>query len=294
MPAAAPANPHIDAIDRWLATFIDANAPAGVLRDAMHYAALGPGKRIRPTLVIESCLACGGAVDAALPAAGAVEMIHAFSLVHDDLPALDNDDLRRGLPTTHAKFGEAMGILAGDALMTFAFAAIAGVHPAERSAVLSRILAQATTHMIAGQVLDTMGGDEPFNAQPPIERVRQIHAHKTGALLRAACLMGGHCAGLDQPHPQLTALAHYADAIGLMFQIVDDLLDVEQSHEHAGKRTGKDAGAGKLTYPAILGIDGARAEVARLEQEALSALVPFDVAGDKLGEMARVLARRTQ
>ncbi|MCA9294482.1 MAG: polyprenyl synthetase family protein [Phycisphaerales bacterium] len=297
MPTAAPANPHIATIDRWLSDFLDRHAPAGVLRDATRYAVLGTGKRIRPTLVIESCLACGGSIEATLPAAGAIEMVHAFSLVHDDLPAMDDDDLRRGLPTTHAKFGEAMGILAGDALMTFAFAALADVRPTDRAAALARILTQATSDMIAGQVLDTIddhgGGDDTFQSRTPLQRVQEIHAKKTGALLRAACLMGGVCAGLTEPHPQLTALTQYADAIGLMFQIVDDLLDVEQSHEHTGKRTGKDAKAGKLTYPGILGVDAARAEVGRLEREALDALAPFGAPGAKLGEMARSLARRT-
>lgn len=295
MSTAAPASLHIAAIDKWLSDFLDQHTPPGILREACRHAALGPGKRIRPTLVLESCLACGGAVDAALPAAGAVELIHAFSLAHDDLPALDNDDLRRGLPTTHAKFGEAMGILAGDALLTLAFAALAQVvRPPDRSAALAALLTQATCDMIAGQVLDTLGGDAVFQSRPPIDRVRETHEKKTGSLLRAACLMGGVSAGLRSPDPHLDALAMYADAIGLMFQIVDDLLDVEQSREHTGKRTGKDADAGKLTYPAIMGITGARQEVARLEREAIAALAPFGPSGEKLGGMAQALARRTQ
>ncbi len=289
----APPSKHIAAIDAWIVKFLDQQFLPGVLGEAMHYAVLGPGKRIRPQLVIESCLACGGAVNVALPAAGAVEMIHAFSLVHDDLPALDNDDLRRGLPTTHAKFGEATGILVGDALMNLAYHALAQVLPTDRSAALSGVLSHATSEMIAGQVLDTIGGDDDWHSLPPLERVRDIHAKKTGALLRASCLLGGICAGLTDPHPQLNALATFADAIGLMFQIVDDLLDVEQSGEQVGKRTGKDAEAGKLTYPAILGVEATRAEIARLERKALDALGPFGTSGEKLGDMARSLARRT-
>lgn len=257
------------------------------LREAMGYALLGGGKRIRPLLVWHACIAAGGEAEAALPACGAIELVHAFSLVHDDLPAMDDDDLRRGKPTLHIARGEAMAILAGDAMLTLAFAELAG---AARGAELCRELAGATLGMIAGQVHDTIGGlPETLTAR---ERVEAIHRDKTGALILAACRMGGLCA--TAAPPALDALEAYGRAIGLMFQIVDDLLDVEQTSEHAGKKTGKDERAGKITYPMVLGVDGARREVERLEHAAIGALDDLGEPANALREIARFLKVRTR
>lgn len=259
------------------------------LRDAMEYAALGGGKRLRPMLVWLACEAAGGEPARCLPAAAAVELVHAFSLVHDDLPAMDDDDLRRGRPTLHIHTNEAMAILAGDALLNLAFAAVLEVELDDRVRVaLVRELTQGCAGMISGQVYDTMPKLDP----EPDERRRleRIHRNKTGTLIRCSARMGAICAGADAE--KLGSLTRYADAVGQMFQAVDDLLDVEQSAERTGKRTGKDAGAGKLTYPGLLGVEGTRADVSRLLGEAERALDAFGERGRTLREMARAMAGR--
>src|SRR5262245_8870950 len=201
------------------------------LAEAIRYAVLGGGKRLRPGLVLLCCQAGGGTRQQALPAAGAIELIHTFSLVHDDLPAMDDDDLRRGRPTLHVHAGEAMAILAGDAMVTLAFEFIAHSDlDADCRIKLTGELARATPCMINGQVLDTLGGfTEGLSEQ---DRLGMIHHNKTGALIRAACRMGAICA--KAPTATLNAITHYGEAMGLMFQIVDDLLDVTQSTEHIG------------------------------------------------------------
>jgi len=273
-------------------------APANLSR-AMQYALLAGGKRLRPMLVRHACAAIDASLvshDCCLAAGAAVEMIHAFSLVHDDLPALDNDDMRRGRPTLHKAQGEAMAILAGDGLMAAAFQALAapGIEPA-LGGLLVRELAEGTTGMIEGQVLDTLGGFEPQMPEP--ERVRLVHVKKTGALIRAACRMGAICggfAGRDPGGEGLEAVTAYGEAIGLMFQIVDDLIDVEQSAEQAGKRTGKDAERGKLTYPAVFGVEASRAEVERLRAEARESVRMLGERADALRRMCDYLASRTR
>jgi len=260
------------------------------LRDAIAYALFGGGKMLRPALLVLSCEACGGDAEAALPAAGAVELVHAFSLVHDDLPAMDDDDLRRGRATLHVRSGEAMAILAGDAMLAYAFAMLAaGGGTDALSRDLTNELAGASAAMIVGQVLDTtsaggVGDDEAT--------VRRIHEHKTGALIRAACRMGGQCAGAGDE--VLAALSAYGESVGLMFQIVDDLLDVEQTPEHAGKRTGKDAQSGKRTYPRAVGVDASRQEVRRLCERSKAVLAPLGERADQLVRAADHLARRTR
>ncbi|MFG0275891.1 MAG: polyprenyl synthetase family protein [Phycisphaerales bacterium] len=260
------------------------------LRDAIEYALFGGGKLLRPALCLLACEACAGDADAALPAAGAVELVHAFSLVHDDLPAMDDDDLRRGRPTLHVRSGEALAILAGDAMLAFAFGLLARESPpgAPAQELLSE-LASASGSMIAGQVYDTVGG---LPKADPEAAVRMIHARKTGALIRAACRMGARCAAPDAE--AFEAVSTYGDRVGLMFQIVDDLVDVEQTAEHAGKRTGKDAGAGKRTYPEAIGVDASREAVVRLCNEAIDALTPLGERAGLLGAAARLLARRTR
>jgi len=280
----------IPRIDARLARIVDRASFPTPLAEAIRYALLSPGKRVRPLLAWHCCAAVGADPERSLPAGAAVELVHAFSLVHDDLPALDNDDLRRGRPTLHKHAGEAMAILAGDAMLTLAFAVLAD-EPAEvrDSSRLSAELARATTGMIAGQVWDTMGGLPP--GAGPAERVRLVHAHKTGALIVAACRMGALCGSADPA--QLAGLTVFAGALGLMFQAVDDVLDVTQPSEHLGKRSGKDSPAGKLTYPAVFGLEGARAEVSRLEAEALAALGPLGPHARPLDALVSALARRS-
>jgi geranylgeranyl diphosphate synthase type II len=260
------------------------------LVEAIRYAALGPGKRVRPILAWHACVASGGQGPESLPAGASVELIHAFSLVHDDLPALDNDDLRRGRPTLHRHTSEAMAILAGDAMLTLAFLPLirANLSPAQSVAMI-RELVGATTGMIAGQVYDSLG-DLPASLDPE-ERVILIHKNKTGALIRASCVMGCLSAP-DAGARTLAAITRYADAIGLMYQIVDDLLDVTRSTAEAGKRTGKDAEAGKATYPGVLGVEGSRARVQALLGEALDATSGLGPGADGLVAIAHLLASR--
>lgn len=298
------------------------NQPVALL-NAVEYAALGPGKRLRPLLAWYSCAALGAPGELSLPAGLALELVHAFSLVHDDLPAIDNDDVRRGRATLHKHAGEAMAILAGDALLTRAFELIASgpvsavppngslagiffgvagmmaadeenqaAEPRLRLALI-RELASATSAMVAGQVWDTCAGLPPHLS--PIEQLRLIHSNKTGALIRAACRMGALCGSpLGLRDPRLRHITDYAEAIGLMFQIVDDLLDVTQSAEHTGKRTQKDADAGKLTYPAVLGVEGSWTEVDRLRDAARAAIEPLLPNARSLATLAEYLSQRTR
>jgi geranylgeranyl diphosphate synthase type II len=275
-------------VERALASCLDRHPLAPRLREAMQYAVLGGGKRVRPLLTLRACEAAGGRRADALPAAIALEMIHCFSLVHDDLPALDNDDLRRGRPTTHRAHGEALAILAGDALTSVAVevALASPVRPAD----VARELASATTAMITGQVYDTMGG---LPGDPsPAERLRAIHDNKTGALIRCGCRMGAICASSDPA--ALGALTAYGDAMGLMFQVVDDILDETQSTEHLGKAAGKDRDAGKVTYPGVFGLDASRRQVTELLERSLAALRPLGPAAEPLRDMANALATRTR
>ena len=287
----------LGAVEAALAAVVEETPGPDNLREAIGYSLLAGGKRLRPLLVVHGCLACGGRVDAGLPPACAVEMIHAFSLIHDDLPALDDDDLRRGQPTSHKKFGEAMAILAGDGLMSLAFSALESRVPDPvRCRRLIGELARGTSAMIGGQVYDTLGG---FPAElSNDERLGLIHRNKTGALLRASCRMGA-IAGAADPSvdgPGLDAMTRYGEAVGLMFQIVDDLLDVEQTTEHLGKRSSKDAEAGKLTFPEVLGVERSRREIDRLRDEASSAArsAPEPAAGAVLAEICEYLAVRTR
>jgi geranylgeranyl pyrophosphate synthase len=275
-------------VEAALAGTLDAHELAPRLREAMRYAALGGGKRVRPMLVLRACEAVGGRRADAMPAAVALEFVHCFSLVHDDLPALDNDDLRRGRPTAHKAHGEALAILAGDGLLSVAVEV--ALDSPRRGAEVARELAAATTGMITGQVYDTLGG---FPGSPDAAtRLRLIHDHKTGALLRAACRMGaiaGNASDAD-----LAALTEYGRAMGLMFQVVDDILDETQSTEHLGKASGKDRDAGKLTYPGVFGVEESRRHVERLLAESLAAVAPLGEAAAPLADLARNLATRTR
>ena len=259
---------------------LDANLPAATtdpptIHEAMRYAVMGGGKRIRPIVAIAAAEAVGTDVQPLLPHLCALELIHTYSLVHDDLPALDNDDLRRGRKTTHVVFGEAMGVLTGDALLSEAFAwlarPIAGVEPARQLRAIAEVAtAIDSTGMIGGQVADIVaersyeGGTD---REALLRELEFIHRNKTGKLFTASVVLGGLLGGASEE--QLNALRRYANALGLAFQIVDDLLDIEESSVTLGKTAGKDVEQGKLTWPALLGVESARAEVGRLLAEAL-------------------------
>jgi geranylgeranyl diphosphate synthase type II len=235
----------------------------------------------------------GGDGPESLTAGAAVELVHAFSLVHDDLPSMDDDDLRRGKPTLHIHAGEAMAVLAGDAMLALAFGLIA-----ERTgdptlgAALVRELSAATTGMIAGQVYDTLGGLPAGLSERA--RLELIHRNKTGALIRAACRMGAMSAIGPGPDTRLDAVTRFGELAGLVFQIVDDLLDVESTPEQTGKRTRKDADAGKRTYPRVLGAAGSRAEIGRLTEEAVAAVRGLGIAAEPLADLCRALSERSR
>jgi geranylgeranyl diphosphate synthase type II len=303
---AAPAVPDARSILREHGAAVDAGlralrgryaAAAGAdaaptrLLDAIDYSLLAGGKRLRPALVLETFRACGGdtASDrSAVAAAVAMELIHTFSLVHDDLPAMDDDDLRRGRPTNHKVFGEAMAVLAGDAMTVMAFEVLAGDADPAAAAALVFELARAAgpAGMIGGQVLDIDGENQSLS----LDQLQQIHRLKTGALLTASCRMGAVAApgGRDR----LAAVTAFGRHLGLAFQIVDDVLDVTSTPEHLGKATGKDAGKGKNTYPGLLGLDGSRQKAAGELAAALKAIEPLGPAADGLRALARFVVER--
>jgi geranylgeranyl diphosphate synthase type II len=262
------------------------------LAAAMRYATLGGGKRLRPVLTLLAAEACGGTWEQALPAACAVEMIHCYSLVHDDLPAMDDDDLRRGRPTCHKAFDEATAILAGDGLLTLAFEVVArGIAPGDRAARCVRILAAAAgpEGMVGGQMADLEAEDRPL-AEGSAAALEAIHRRKTGALLTASLTLGAAAAGATEA--EHAALSRYGRAVGLAFQIVDDLLDVQGDEAATGKRVGKDAGAGKWTYPAFLGIEESRRRARTLAEEAVADLETFGERGSLLRGLAWQLLER--
>jgi geranylgeranyl diphosphate synthase type II len=269
-----------------------------VIHEAMRYAVLGGGKRIRPILAIVACQAIGADHTPLVRSFAALELIHTYSLVHDDLPALDNDDLRRGRKTTHVVYGEAIGILTGDALLTEAFSWLAtpdhSVEPARQLRALGEVARAVDSRgMIGGQVADLEAERAMESAADHVELARRldfIHRNKTGRLLTASVLLGGILGGASEP--SLDLLARYGRAVGLAFQIVDDLLDAEESAETLGKTAGKDVAQGKLTFPALFGVSEARSQAARLlaEAEAVADMIGGPV--NYLGEMARYICRR--
>lgn len=239
----------------------------------MRYSALAPGKRLRPVLCLASAEAVGGDSEAVIDAACALELVHAFSLIHDDLPAIDNDALRRGRPTCHVQFGEATAILAGDALFAFAFELVSGLDvPADRIVRAVQILAQASgaDGLVAGEIVDVLTEGKPYDA-PTLE---YIHSRKTGALLAASCEMGALLGGGDES--QVHALRSYGTHLGLAFQIADDILNETATSDDLGKAAGSDRSRGKATYPHLHGLDGAR-EAARLAAESAIAALPADL-----------------
>jgi farnesyl diphosphate synthase len=256
-------------VERALSLWVVADAPAG-LGEAMRYAVLDGGKRLRPLLVLAASEAVGGDADAALRAACAAELIHAYSLVHDDMPCMDDDVLRRGKPTVHVKFGQAQALLAGDALQALAFELLVPEHGiADRTqATLCRLLARAAGHagMAGGQAIDLAS----IGLSLDEHQLREMHRRKTGALLEGSVMMGAACG--DVPPPVLRELQKYGSAIGLAFQVVDDILDVTADSATLGKTAGKDAHQNKPTYVSVLGLERSRDHARELLGDARRAL----------------------
>jgi geranylgeranyl diphosphate synthase type II len=259
------------------------------LAEAIRYAVLAPGKRLRPTLVLLAAEACGGGVDAALPAAVAVELVHTYSLVHDDLPAMDDDDLRRGRATCHRQFDEATAILVGDALQARAFEILASeIRPPERAAACcAELAASAGAEALVGGQADDLAAEFRHVG---LEGLQSIHRRKTGALFRTALQLGAITAGASAD--VRARLATYGEHLGLAFQIVDDLLDVAGEEARMGKRVGKDKDRGKVTYPGLLGADESRRRAAALIDQATAAVAPFGERGQGLADLAAFVGRR--
>jgi geranylgeranyl diphosphate synthase type II len=279
-------------IDASLADFL--SLPAGcppALGEAMAYSCLAPGKRFRPLLTLLAADACGATESVAMPAACAVEMIHAYSLVHDDLPSMDDDDFRRGRPTCHKRFGEALAILAGDALLTLAFEVLAKhIRPAEIAGRCCGILAAAAgaCQLVGGQADDV----DPSTGDWSIERLESIHRRKTGALISAALRLGATVARAN-PEQQL-ALETFGNRLGLAFQIADDLLDIAGESEVSGSAPRRDEMLGKLTFPALLGVPASADRLRMLVDEAADALRPFGSRAATLQDIARSVWQRAQ
>ena len=264
------------------------------IHEAVRYSVFAGGKRLRPILVLAAAEAAGGQVEHALPPAAAIEMIHSYSLIHDDLPAMDDDDFRRGRPTCHKVYGEALAILAGDALLTQAFILLSGDPSSIRADAVGRLrvineIAQAagSRGMVGGQVVDILQEDREVD----LATLLYLHTHKTGSLIRACLRVGGIISSAGSE--QMEALTRYGDRIGLAFQIVDDILDLEGSLEALGKRAGSDLRKKKATFPGLLGLEESRQRARSLVREAKHALSVFGDRGAALGAIADyVVARR--
>ena len=279
-----------DALDRWLPS--EKTQPLR-LHQAMRYAALGQGKRVRPVIVYAVGQALGAPPEHLDGAACAVELIHAYSLVHDDLPAMDDDDLRRGRPTCHKAFDEATAILVGDALQTLAFRVLSSdtatpLNTEQRLAMVSELAhASGSRGMAGGQALDM----EATGREIDLAQLENLHIHKTGALILAAARLGAIAAGRGQTE-DVEPLERFAKCIGLAFQVRDDVLDVEGDTEVLGKTGGKDAATDKATYPALIGLDAAREMTQTLVQDALDGIRGFDDRADPLRELAHYIVGR--
>jgi geranylgeranyl diphosphate synthase, type II len=268
---------------------LDSDCPE-ILRDSMAYSLLAGGKRLRPLLTLLACEAAGGQIESAMPAACAIEMVHTYSLIHDDLPAMDDDNLRRGRPTCHIQFGEAQAILAGDALLTLAFEIVArDIKPPAAAAACLVDLANASgaVGMVGGQVADLQAEDAGL---ANVEELEAIHRRKTGRLLCAALTMGGRVAGAGPE--AIESLERYGAKVGLAFQIVDDLLDIVGEQVKMGKGVRKDASHGKLTYPALLGVEESRERARALIAQACCSIAPFGERRRHLEALARFVLER--
>jgi geranylgeranyl diphosphate synthase type II len=275
------------ALDRYLPK--TSTKPA-TIHKAMRYSLFAGGKRLRPILCLAAAEACGGLTKSALPLACALECIHTYSLIHDDLPSMDNDDFRRGRPTCHKVFGDGIAVLAGDALLTIAFEIAASAEGWPRydlRAIFREIsVAAGSRKLIAGQVADLEGEGKPTNRA----QLRYIHENKTAALLTTSVRLGAMSA--NAAPTQLRAMSEFGRALGLAFQVIDDILDVTQTSEKLGKSAGKDAAAHKATYPAVLGLEKSRAEAGRLTRQAHAALQPLGKRAETLRWLANYLLER--
>lgn len=287
---------YLDSHRKFVERALSRCLPAATVRPAtihraMRYSLLAGGKRLRPILTLAAAEACGSKnLGNILPAACAVEMIHTYSLVHDDLPCMDDDELRRGRPTSHKVFGEGIAVLAGDALLTRAFGLLATVTPAERYP-LSQLLAETeaaagSLQLIAGQVADL----EAEGKKLSIRDVRFIHERKTAAMIVLSLRLGAMIAGATPR--DLKALTEFGASLGLAFQILDDILDVTSTSEQLGKSAGKDLKSAKATYPAVIGLEGAGKEAEKMTRSALRALAPLGTRGSRLREIAEYLLKR--
>lgn len=280
----------VDQVDARLESLLpsESQAPAD-LHAAMRYSALAPGKRLRPMLAMAACEAVSGHGSSAVDFACALELVHAFSLIHDDLPAIDDDDLRRGRPTCHKVYGEALAILAGDALFALAFRVAAGAHPDPARCVQlvsSLAFASGSVGLVGGEVMDI----QAEGAAPDLTRLKEIHARKTGALIAASCYGGAVVGGADDSEADL--LEEFGQAVGLAFQIHDDVLNETSTPEQLGKAVGSDRARNKLTYPAVVGLEEARILAQKATDDALALLEPFGERASALREIAVFAIRR--
>lgn len=288
---------HLEAIESGLKTYtaIEDGCPQR-LNDAIRYSVLAPGKRIRPLLALLACHAVGEDWREAIPAACAVEFIHVYSLIHDDLPCMDNDDLRRGLPTCHKKFDEATAVLAGDSLQMLAIETLCKHLPESLVGQACRILSKGSgqAYLVGGQIDDLAAegrfGDDYFGDQNRLDVLKRIHLRKTAALIETSLQLGCLIGGGEDLHSE--RLSSYGKAIGLAFQIVDDCLDVESTAEQLGKNTRKDSTLGKLTYPDLMGLAESKKLAEQLLSEALEAIAVFGERGEKLAELAHFVVQR--
>ena len=275
------------ALDRYLPK---ANVRPATIHKAMRYSLFAGGKRLRPILCLAAAETCGGKIDNALPLACAMECIHTYSLVHDDLPSMDNDDFRRGRPTCHKVFGDGIAVLAGDALLTIAFEIVSRATPTSRynmSILLGELAGAAgSQRLIAGQVADLEGEGKKID----MSGLRYIHENKTAAILTTSVRLGAMSANATAK--ELAAITKFGRALGLAFQVIDDILDVTQTSEKLGKSAGKDVAAQKATYPALIGLEKSRIEAKRLTKQAHDALTIFGKKGDALHALANHLLER--
>ena len=279
-------------VDRALNQMIPrARTKPSTIHESMRYSIFAGGKRIRPAVVVASCLACGGQKEKSLPFACAVECIHTYSLIHDDLPCMDDDDFRRGRPTNHKKYGEGIAVLIGDALLTIAFEMLLEADATRRYKHKDFVneLAQASgsKQLIAGQVAD-LEGENSKNLK--VSDLKFIHERKTSALLRCSARLGGMAANATPS--QLDALTTFGYKVGLAFQVIDDILDVTQTTEKLGKTAGKDENSGKSTYPALMGLEKSRRYAERLTREAFESLAIFKGKSEYLEGLAQFLLSR--
>jgi geranylgeranyl diphosphate synthase type II len=278
-------------VDRALDGFLPKeSAKPATIHKAMRYSLFAGGKRLRPILCLAAAEACGGTSEAAMPLACAMECIHTYSLIHDDLPSMDNDDFRRGRPTCHKVFGDGIAVLAGDALLTIAFEIAAAAEPTRRyvtKQIISEIAdAAGSRKLIAGQVADLEAEGQPITRSGLL----YIHENKTAAMLIASVRLGAMSANARPA--ELEAVSAFGAALGLAFQVIDDILDVTQTSEKLGKSAGKDVAAQKATYPAVIGLEKSRKEAQRLTNEAHAALEPIGARAETLRAIAAYLLDR--